>query len=140
MGELLDTDWGRYIAGGAVLAALLFGLRMVLKASDWSIGAYRSAGDFDAERVKSLEAKVDELNERVDKLTSDYRRQRELKHDWRSFASSLIQERFAIRQFAEVHACIEIIALMDRLDEMRSNNPLMTDVRSIVDSDGGPHP
>lgn len=138
MKDLLWADWGRHVAGAGIILALLFGLRMILKASDWSIGTYRDAGRFDANRVAELETKVRELNAKVDSLTADYREQRQRKHDWRSFASSLVQERFVIREFAQLHDCAEIVALMSRLDDMRRSNPLMAEVQSMTSMEDHP--
>lgn len=132
MQELLGADWGRLFAGTALIGGLLFLLRMVITASNWSLKTLRGSADFDHAQLGRLQAQVDDLNAKVDRITADYRRQRELKHDWRGFASSLIQERWTIRRFATLHDCAEVIELMDQLDDMRRDHPLMADVTTLL--------
>ena len=132
---LAGVDWGTILAGGSTIGLLFVGFRLFAMASTYAVRTYKDAGDFEASRVGKLEADVTELRGKVDDLEQRAEVERKLKHDWRSFSGSLLQERWTIRRFAELHGCTEIVDLMDRLDQMRADNPLMTDAETLVEGD-----
>lgn len=128
----LTADWEPVALGVGITGITGYALHRVLVATRYEQGAYTRAGEFDAERLDKLEAKVREQGAEIEGLKKDYATQRELKHNWRSFASSLMQERWTIREFSVLHDCTEIISLMDRLDALRRDNPLMDDIKSMT--------
>lgn len=130
MNELLGSDW---VAGPAIGAAFLVAIGLILRASNWSIGAYRDAGEFDAGQLAEMRTDVTALQKTVKAMEAEIHEQRHLKHDWRSFAASFHSEVLLIRQFATAHDCAEIVTLIDRLSEARRTNPLMADLTSMED-------
>lgn len=135
------ADWEPVAIGVSITGATGYALHRILVATRYERGAYERADDFNSARLQQLEDQVNELQDKVTQLEADYRTQRQLKHEWRSFSSSLLQERWTIRRFAEMHGCTVIVELMDRLDELRRDNPLMADADSMAswpDPEGPP--
>ena len=128
---LQGIDWGAGVVGAAFVVAAA----LILRAAGWSIGIHRGAAAFEAERVSKLEKDIVTLTSKVDDLERDYRHQRELKHNWRSFAASLLQERWTIRHFADLYDCPKVVELMEHLDELRANHPLMSDADTMAKGD-----
>lgn len=123
-----NLDLNQILSSGGFLGGLLLAFRMVQRSSTAAIHTLESATAFDASRIDRLEAHLLALEQRV----GDERR---LKHDWRSFATSMLLERATIRHTADINGCDQVVTLMDRLDAMRRDNPLMVDLRNLTEGD-----
>lgn len=96
--------------------------------------AFRLLRASDDSRVSTVNENK-QLRAERDEASRKYEEQRILKHNWRGFASSLLLERQTVSQVAEMHGCTEVRSLMERLDKSREDNPLMLDLKSLVQDD-----
>ena len=81
--------------------------------------------------IRHLKDRVDVLSDAESKAEA----QRKMKHDWRSFAGSLLMERETARRFLQEGRVEDATRIMDEADRLRSDNPLLDDLQDLIERD-----
>lgn len=147
-----ELDWITVVpAAGITGAGGFLAFRLLATVSDFTSKRYRESADYEVGRVKHLEAivaardaTIATRDATIRERTAALAAKSQEKHDWKNFATSMIQEGPTIRRLAQVNGCSEIVELMDDLDRFRREHPLMQtadDLRSRdPDYDTGEQP